>query len=46
MNMFFSADFKAKARAALSQHWQTALLIALIVNLPTLLMQGPSPITT
>ena len=45
MNMFFSAAFKAKARAALSQHWQTALLIALIVNLPTLLMQGIAAFT-
>ena len=38
--MLFSADFKVKARAALKQHWQTALLIALIVNLPSLLVQG------
>ena len=38
--MLFSAAFKAKARAALAQHWQTALLIALIVNLPSLLVQG------
>ena len=38
--MLFSAEFKAKARAALKQHWQTALLIALIVNLPSLLVQG------
>ena len=38
--MFFSAIFKAKARAALRNYWQTALLIALIVNLPTLLVQG------
>ena len=45
MNMFFSAAFKAKARAALSQHWQTALLIALVVNLPTLLMQGIAAFT-
>ena len=45
MNMFFSAAFKAKARAALQQHWQTALLIALIVNLPTLLMQGIAAFT-
>ena len=45
MNMFFSAVFKAKARAALKQHWQTALLIALIVNLPTLLMQGIAAFT-
>lgn len=38
--MLFSAEFKAKARAALKQHWLTALLIALIVNLPSLLVQG------
>ena len=35
-----SGVFKAKAREALMNHWQTALLIALIVNLPTLLAQG------
>ena len=38
--MITSALFKAKARAVLQNHWQTALLIALIVNLPTLLVQG------
>ena len=43
--MFFSAAFKAKARAALRQHWQTALLIALIVNLPSLLVQGVAAFT-
>ena len=43
--MFFSAAFKSKARAALQQHWQTALLIALIVNLPSLLVQGISAFT-
>ena len=43
--MFFSAAFKAKARAALKQHWQTALLIALIVNLPSLLVQGVAAFT-
>ena len=43
--MFFSAAFKAKARAALQQHWQIALLIALIVNLPSLLVQGISAFT-
>ena len=41
----FTAAFKAKARAALQQHWQTALLIALIVNLPSLLVQGLSAFT-
>ena len=43
--MFYSAVLKAKARAVLQQHWQTALLIALIVNLPTLLVQGISAFT-
>ena len=43
--MIYSAAFKAKARAVLQQHWQTALLIALIVNLPTLLVQGISAFT-
>jgi uncharacterized membrane protein len=38
--MLFNAVFRAKARAALAGHWQTALLIALIVNLPSLLVQG------
>ena len=35
-----SGFFRAKAREALKGHWQTALLIALIVNLPSLLAQG------
>ena len=43
--MIYSAAIKAKARAVLQQHWQTALLIALIVNLPTLLVQGISAFT-
>ena len=43
--MLFSAAFRAKAREALKQHWQTALLIALIVNLPSLLVQGLSAYT-
>ena len=43
--MLISSVFKAKARAALKQHWQTALLIALIVNLPTLLVQGLASFT-
>lgn len=38
--IFPSSFFKLKARAALKGRWQTALLIALIVNLPTLLVQG------
>ena len=40
-----SAYYRAKARAALKGHWQTALLIALIVNLPTLMMQSISVFT-
>ena len=40
-----SAYFRRKALAALKGRWQTALLIALIVNLPTLLMQGFSAFT-
>ena len=43
--MNYSALFKAKARAVLQNHWQTALLIALIVNLPTLLVQGIAAFT-
>ena len=40
-----SGFFRAKAREALKGHWQTALLIALIVNLPSLLAQGISVFT-
>ena len=40
-----SGYFKAKAREALKGHWQTALLIALIVNLPGLLAQGIATFT-
>ena len=43
--MLLSAAFRAKARAALQNHWQTALLIALIVNLPSLLVQGIAAFT-
>jgi len=39
---FPSSLFKAKARQVLKNHWQTALLIALIVNLPSLLVQAIS----
>ena len=35
-----SAFFRTRARAALKGRWQTALMIALIVNLPTLLVQA------
>ena len=40
-----SGLFRRKALAALKGHWQAALLVALIVNLPTLLMQGFSTFT-
>ena len=40
-----SAYYRKKALAALKGRWQTALLVALIVNLPTLLMQGFSVFT-
>ena len=40
-----SGFFMAKAREALKGHWQTALLIALIINLPSLLAQGISVFT-
>ena len=43
--MIYSALFRAKAREALRNHWQTALLIALIVNLPSLLVQGIAAFT-
>lgn len=40
-----SGYYRKKALAALKTHWQPALLVALIVNLPTLLMQGFSAFT-
>ena len=40
-----SALYRRKALAALKGHWQPALLVALIVNLPTLLMQAFSAFT-
>ena len=40
-----SGYYRKKALAALKGHWQPALLVALIVNLPTLLMQGFSAFT-
>ena len=44
--MYFpSSYYRLKARSALKGHWQTALLIALVVNLPTMLMQGVSAFT-
>ena len=43
--MIYSSVYKAKAREALRGHWQTALLIALIVNLPSLLVQGIAAFT-
>jgi hypothetical protein len=42
---YSSAVFRRKALSVLKGHWQTALLIALVVNLPTLLMQGISAVT-
>ena len=44
--MFYpSGYFRKKALTALKGHWQPALLVALIVNLPTMLMQGFSAFT-
>lgn len=44
--MFFPTAFwKQKAREALKNHWQTALLILLVVNLPSLLVQGIASFT-
>ena len=44
--MFFSNYFwKRQTREALKGHWLTAMLIALIVNLPSLLVQGIASIT-
>lgn len=42
---FASAIFRARARQVLRGHWQTALLIALAVNLPSLLVQAVSAFT-
>ena len=44
--MFFSSVlWKQKAREALKNHWLTALLILLTVNLPSLLVQGIASFT-
>ena len=43
--LFPAALFRAQARKALRGHWQTALLIALAVNLPSLLVQAVSAFT-
>ena len=44
--MFFPSVFwKQKARQALKNHWLTALLILLTVNLPSLLVQGLASFT-
>ena len=44
--MFYPSSYsRKKALNALKGHWQTALLVALVVNLPTLLMQGLSAVT-
>ena len=46
ISLFFpSAIWKFKARAALKNNWQTGLLIALIVNLPSLLVQAVGSFT-
>ena len=45
MVIFSPGFWKAQARAALKEHWLTGLLIALIVNLPTLLVQGLAAVT-
>ena len=43
--MFLSAMWKHQARESLRNHWLTGLLIALIVNLPSLLVQGIAAFT-
>ena len=44
--MYYSSGFwKRRARAALQNHWLTALLIALIVSLPSLLVQTAAAVT-
>ena len=40
-----SSYWKRQAREALRNHWLTALLIALVVNLPSLLVQGIASVT-
>ena len=45
MVIYSSGYWKLLARKALKQHWQTALLIALVVNLPSLLVQGMAAVT-
>ncbi len=43
--MVSSFYWKQKAREALKGHWQTVLLICLVVNLPSLLTQGIASVT-
>lgn len=44
--MYYTSGFwKRRARAALQNHWLTALLIALIVSLPSLLVQTAAAVT-
>ena len=44
--MYYTSGFwKRQAREALRNHWLTALLIALVVNLPSLLVQGVASFT-
>ena len=45
MSAYSSAYLKRLARTALKGHWLTAILIALIVNLPSLLVQGIAAVT-
>ncbi len=43
--IYSSFYWKQKAKEALRGHWQTALLICLVVNLPSLLTQGIAAVT-
>ncbi len=45
MTAYSSGFLKRLARAALKDHWLTAVLIALVVNLPSLLVQGIAAVT-
>ncbi|MBQ9251052.1 MAG: DUF975 family protein [Clostridia bacterium] len=45
MVIYSSGYWKMLARRALKEHWLTALLIALVVNLPSLLVQGIAAMT-
>ena len=43
--LYSNAYWKSVARKALQGHWLTAMLIALVVNLPSLLVQGIAAVT-